>query len=508
MSVGSVDSLLSEDDTISAVKGNRIGKKDFFFSSVATDSRNVKGGSLFVPLVGESQDGHKYIRSAVEKGATVVFAVKDNCEKLSAEDKEYAEKNASIVFVKNTLYALQDAAAAYVRKFPNLIKIGITGSNGKTTTKEIAVAVLSQKYNVVATEGNFNSETGLPLSVFNIRKEHEAGIFEMGMNRRNEIGELASVLCPSFGIITNIGTAHIGILGSKDNIAEEKKKIFSQFKDSSCVGFVPASDEYASFLSDVPAGTVRRFGVGEQKNVTDVHFDGIEGTSFNYCGVPVKFPLPGEYNFSNMLAVVALAETLAVPAEAIRKGVESVKPLFGRSRVLRGRFTIVQDCYNANAESMAESIKFYGESGGKTGGAQPAAGEKTGDTQFVGTQPAAGVACKKIFVLGDMLELGAASAEIHRKTGELAASEKPYAIFFVGQEMVHAFNAARSYCEEHCIGTKVFSEPDTGDDAVQKVTEKVLELVSDGDLVLVKGSRGLRLERVASVLCEKAGVAV
>lgn len=499
MSVGSVDSLLSEDDTISAVKGNRIGKTDFFFSSVATDSRNVKGGSLFVPLVGESQDGHKYIRSAVEKGATVVFAVKENWEKLSTEDKEYSEKNASIVFVKNTLYALQDAAAAYVRKFPNLVKIGITGSNGKTTTKEIAVAVLSQKYNVVATEGNFNSETGLPLSVFNIRKEHEAGIFEMGMNRRNEIGELASVLCPSFGIITNIGTAHIGILGSKSNIAEEKKKIFSQFKDSSCVGFVPASDEYASFLSDVPAGTVRCFGVAEQKNVTDVRFDGIEGTSFNYCGVSVKFPLPGEYNFSNMLAVVALAETLAVPADAIRKGVESVKPLFGRSRVLRGRFTIVQDCYNANAESMAESIKFYGESS-----AQGDAGEQSGGKM----SSAADVACKKIFVLGDMLELGAASAEIHWKTGELAASEKPYAIFFVGQEMVHAFNAARSYCDEHCIETKVFSEPDTGDDAVQKVTEKVLELVSDGDLVLVKGSRGLRLERVASVLCEKAGVAV
>ena len=498
----SIGSLLSEEELLSAVKGNRIEKKDFFFSSVATDSRNVKTDSLFVPLVGESQDGHIYIRSAVEKGASVVFAVKDNWEKLLAEDKEYVEKNACVVFVKNTLYALQDAAAAYVRKFPGLIKIGITGSNGKTTTKEIAVAVLSQKYNVVATEGNFNSETGLPLSVFNIRKEHEVGIFEMGMNRRNEIGELASVLCPSFAIITNIGTAHIGILGSKDNIAEEKKKIFSQFKDKSCVGFVPASDEYASFLSDVPAGTVRRFGVAEQKNVTKVHFDGIEGTFFEYCGLNIKFPLPGEYNFANMLAVVALAETLSVPADDIRKGIESVKPLFGRSRVLRGKFTVVQDCYNANAESMAESLRFYGSNATQA--------ESSGTSSSCAGETVAGedAACNKIFVLGDMLELGDSSAEIHRKTGELAVSEKPYAVFFIGQEMVHAYNTANAYCKAHCIDTKVFSEPHTDDAAVQKVTEKILELVSEGDLVLVKGSRGLRLERIASVLCEKAGVVV
>ncbi len=271
------------------------------------------------------------------------------------------------------------------------------------------------------------------------------------------------------------------------------------------MGFVPAADEYASFLADVPAGTVRRFGIAEQKNVTDVCFDGIDGTSFNYCGVPVKFPLPGEYNFSNMLAVVALAETLSVPADDIRKGVESVKPLFGRSRVLRGRFTIVQDCYNANAESMAESIKFYGESGKQAAGNQA---EGTRTAAGCASCAASGAVCKKIFVLGDMLELGAASAEIHRKTGELAASEKPYAVFFVGSEMVHAYEAAISYCKAHGTDTKVYSEPDAGDEAVKKVTEKVLELVSDGDLVLVKGSRGLRLERVASVLCEKAGVAV
>ena len=478
---GSAGSLLGAEELLEAVKGRNIGQK-IFFSSVVTDSRNVKESSLFVPLVGENQDGHIYIRSAVEKGASVVFAVEKNWNALPETDKEYSAANAAVIFVENTLYALQAAAAAYVKKFPELIKIGITGSNGKTTTKEIAVAVLSQKYNVVATEGNFNSETGLPLSVFNIRKEHQAGVFEMGMNRRNEIAELAGVLCPSFAIITNIGTAHIGILGSKDNIAEEKKKIFSRFADDSCAGFVPGDDEYASFLADVPKGSVQFFGTEYQKNVTDVHVDGIGGTSFKYCGVPVELPLPGKYNFKNMLAVVALAEKLSVPAEAIRKGIESVKPLFGRSRVLRGRYTVVQDCYNANAESMAEAIRFYGEC------------TKTNR--------------KVIFVLGDMLELGAASAEIHRKTGELAASEKPYAAFFVGKEMVGAYEAATEYCKKNSVATRLFSEPSCDDDSVGKVAAAVRELLSDGDLVLVKVSRGLRLERVVSVLCDKAEAAI
>ena len=481
MNEGYIGSLLEADELVSAVKGKLIGKDSLFFSSVATDSRNVSKDSLFVPIIGENQDGHRYILAAVDKGASVVLAADESWKKLPEADRKSIEERASVVVVENTLYALQAAAARYVEKFPELIKVGITGSNGKTTTKEIAVSVLSQKYNVVATEGNFNSETGLPLSVFKIRKEHEAGIFEMGMNRVNEIGELASVLRPSFAIITNIGTAHIGFLGSKDNIAEEKKKIFSQFKDDSCVGFVPGSDEYASFLSDVKTGSVRYFGKDFQKNVTDVREDGIEGTSFEYCGKTVRFPLPGTYNFSNMLAVVELAEALAVPTEKIIAGIEGVKPLFGRSRVLSGSFSIVQDCYNANAESMAESIRFYG--GSKIGG-------------------------KKVFVLGDMLELGAASAEIHRNMGVLAASEKPFAVFFVGREMSNAYEAACEYCREHDCDVKLFAEKDTDDSSVLNVSETAAALASDGDLFLVKGSRGLRLERVVSVLCEKAGVAV
>ena len=178
----------------------------FRFTSVETDSRNVVSGTLFVPLVGERQDGHNFIQPAIDKGASVVFVSRDD-ELIEA----FIERNPAVAFIysKNTMTALQKAAGFYVRKFPSLIRCSVTGSSGKTTTKELAASILSQKYKVVANFGNYNSETGLPLSVFKIRSDHELGLFEMGMNRENEIGEIADVFRPNYGIVTNIGTAHI-----------------------------------------------------------------------------------------------------------------------------------------------------------------------------------------------------------------------------------------------------------------------------------------------------------
>ncbi|HPS44233.1 MAG TPA: Mur ligase family protein, partial [Treponemataceae bacterium] len=224
------------------------------FSSVATDSRNVLPGSLFVPLMGEFLDGHTFIAKALESGAAVIFVDaahgSGSASLFCTLGKQY---NASFIVVENTLHALQDAAGAYLKKFPKLLKIGITGSSGKTTTKEITGAIFSQKYRVIMNEGNLNSETGLPLSVFKVRPEHEVGIFELGMNRKGEITEIARVLMPKLALITNIGTAHIGILGSRQAIAEEKKEIFSFF-DSDSTGFVPEDDDWKDFLSDVRSG--------------------------------------------------------------------------------------------------------------------------------------------------------------------------------------------------------------------------------------------------------------
>ena len=311
--------------------------------SVATDSRNVKANGAFFPLLGEFQDGHKFIAKAIENGASVIVAD----EKVWASDKDVylpvVENRATVIAVENTLYALQAAAAFYVKKFPELIKVGITGSNGKTTTKELVSSVLETKYQVIKTEGNFNSETGLPLSVFNIRKEHEIGVFELGMNRVDEIKELANVLFPNFAIITNIGTAHIGILGTKDNIAKEKKNIFYNFS-SECVGFVPENDEYVNYLKDVPAGKILSYGEKSLSKVSNVRDLGLLGTSFDYENLKINLALAGKYNFSNALSAVALGETLGLSASEIKAGIENVKPLGDRSNIIQGNFTVVKGC--------------------------------------------------------------------------------------------------------------------------------------------------------------------
>ncbi len=481
---GTEKSLLSLEAVLSATGGNAVGteqaKKTFSFYSVATDSRNVSANSLFVPLVGEFQDGHTYIASALDKGASVVFAdenhlsfIKENIEAMAAE------KNAVVVIVKNTLHALQDAAKAYVASFPDIIKIGVTGSNGKTTTKELLKSVMEQKYCVVATEGNFNSETGLPLSVFRIRPEHQVGIFEMGMNRENEIGELARVLCPDYALITNIGTAHVGILGSQDAIAAEKKKIFSQF-DCNGKGFVPESDPYASFLKQIPQGSVQSFGKTTTPGVSNIENLGLAGTRFMLNDVSVTLPLAGEYNFSNALGVISLALEVGLKPAQIKNGIEQIRPMTGRSNIREGRFTVVEDCYNANAESMGESIKFYGSIQRPLGS-------------------------RKMLVLGDMFELGEKSAEIHERMVTLAWNSGAQVLVLLGETFSSAAETVLAGMPVSEDSPVVLLEKDSSDKTVEGIANRLCKMAGNGDLILIKGSRGMHLERIAGKLIEASG---
>jgi UDP-N-acetylmuramoyl-tripeptide--D-alanyl-D-alanine ligase len=233
--------------------------KDMAFFPVAIDSRKAEPGCLFVALIGTERDGHDFVAQAFAAGARAALV----CEsRIGAVRTAAASVGAALVAVPDTLRGLQDAAAAYVDKFPALLRVGITGSSGKTTTKELAAAMIAKEKRVVMNVGNLNSETGLPLSTFGITAQHEVGVFELGMNRREEIAELAAVLRPHIALITNIGTAHIGILGTKDTIAEEKKAIFSHFSGTE-IGFVPEDDPYADMLSF----GVRDECAGSEKNL-------------------------------------------------------------------------------------------------------------------------------------------------------------------------------------------------------------------------------------------------
>ena len=474
-------SLLTGERLIYAVGGTLIGTKKerdaIFFTNVVTDSRSVVKNTLFVPLIGENQDGHKYIPQGIEKGATVVFVCRANYEKdtLLYENLAAEHKDVAFIIVENTLHALQDAAAAYVEQFPNLIKCAVTGSSGKTTTKEIAVALLSQKYKVISNKGNLNSETGLPLSVFEIRPEHELGLFEMGMNRKNEIAEIAAVLKPDYGIVTNIGTAHIGILGSRQAIAEEKKKIFT-YVDKNGVAVIPAADDFADFLAEGVAGKIIRYGKDVRENgVAFVRDDGLDGTVFSVDGTEMRLHLPGAYNFLNALGAVLLARELGVSAAQIKAGIESVQPLGARSHLVRTKngVAILEDCYNANPDSMTKAVEFCAD---------------------------VSVGGKKIFVLGDMLELGEESKAAHTAIGNLVAQSGADCVFFIGKEMKAAYDVVS---QTQRIRAEYISSHD--DVAIKQVAEKIYGFAKAGDFILLKGSNGIGLNRLVPLLTgEKA----
>ena len=465
------ETLLTMEETLESTDGVFVlGDGNWHFSSVQTDSRLVEKNILFVPLIGEFQDGHKYIPQAVEKGASCVFICLSNYEKNPAFFNEIHNSNPEVNFiaVENTLTALQKAAGKYVEKFPSLIKVAVTGSSGKTTTKEILAAVLARKYRVVTNKGNLNSETGLPLSVFNIRKEHEAGVFEMGMNRENEIGEISAVLKAHYAVVTNIGTAHIGLLGSRDNIAREKAKVFDHF-DSQSTGVIPFDDDYAEFLEKQIRGKCIHYGkdTDSVKFIADL---GLKGTEFSVGKNRAVLKLPGKYNYKNALGAIALCQELGVSDSEIAQGINDLEPMFGRSQVIEDKYTIVQDCYNANPDSMEKSIEFV---------SSVTSGEK------------------KIFVLGDMLELGADSEKEHEKTGIMAAESSADKVFFVGTEMENAYKAA---CKKSSGDRFVYCSEKT-DDALMTISLEIKKEFSEHSIVLIKASRGMGLERLTKFLC-------
>jgi UDP-N-acetylmuramoyl-tripeptide--D-alanyl-D-alanine ligase len=461
--------LMTVDQLVGAVNGTCLCNYSGIngFSSVATDSRKVLPGSLFVPLMGEFQDGHTYIPKALELGASVIFVDaahgEGSASLLYSLGKQYS---ASVIMVPNTLLALQDAARAYLAGFPHLRKIGITGSSGKTTTKEIVGSIFAQRYRVVMNEGNLNSETGLPLSVFRVRKEHEIGVFELGMNRRGEIAEIARVLSPSLALITNVGTAHIGILGSQAAIAEEKKSVFAFFSND-CAGFVPEDDAWREYLCAVERGTVHTFGRRSTEGFAGSEDLGIDGTMIRYEGEEIQFRLPGKYNLTNALGAIALARHSGLTPKEIKAGIESVKPLFGRAEVFRGRMTVMLDCYNANPDSMENALDFCGSLDWKG---------------------------KKIYVLGSMLELGAESGAAHRAVCAQAARSGADCVFLYGDEMTQAGMTV----DWGNTDVRFFSN-------IEDLSRAINERVSPGDFVFIKGSRGMALERVCPALDPKEG---
>ena len=445
-------------------------------TGVEVDSRRCVSGSLFVALVGERVDGHDYISVAVENGAGGVVV----SQKWAGRDdsRRFIESLAGRVFfllADDPLRALQKMASSYMKGITRPVRIGVTGSNGKTTTKELIASVLSEKFSVAKTEGNYNSEIGLPLTVFNIKNEHDYAVIEMGINRLGEMDVLSEILRPDLVVITNIGTAHIGIFKDKDTIALEKRRAVSLF-DGAGTLFVDEDEPYRDFLADGLKGEIIVYGQKSLENSSGglvCSPKALRGWEIALPEISINFPLVGRHNLKNAFCAFSMGRFAGLTDEEIKSGLEKAEPLFGRSEIIDGPVTIIQDCYNANIDSLTESIDFADQ------------------LEWQG---------RKLYVLGDMKELGSESREMHRTLGRAAASSDADAIFFFGQDSVVACEEARNAGREESGSMELFCVED-----YQKLEAEVVGHVEAGDLLLLKGSRSMNLERLVEPVRNKFG---
>jgi UDP-N-acetylmuramoyl-tripeptide--D-alanyl-D-alanine ligase len=460
------DRLFTIDELIKAVGGEIYQGPTFAdreIYSVIIDSREASAGCLFVPLKGERTDGHLYIGEFFGKGGKVSLADRRFWVEQGEVLKAYAAKyHSAYVIVPSALSALQALAAYYLRG-KKAFRIGVTGSNGKTTTKEIIGSVLSRSSSSFMNRGNLNSEIGLPLSAFEVKSEHRYAVFEMGMNREGEMDILTDIVRPQCALITNIGTAHIGNLGTKEKIAGEKKKILLSLEEGR-KGYVYENDRYFDFLKKGVKAEIYPFGEKSTPGFEGLEDRGLDGYDIRWRGKVTRFPLSGIHNLQNVLGAVSLCEGLGVPEDAVRAGIESVKPLFGRGQILRGDVTVLQDCYNANPDSMSSVLDFLNSVSWKG---------------------------RKIAVLASMKELGDISAEAHTRIGLQIAASGLAGVLLFGDEMEKAYKAVQGSSFKGLL--RHFTE-------FESLKETLSAFLRKDDLVLVKGSRSMALERVTEII--------
>jgi len=434
------------------------GKPGAEVTTVSTDSRalaQLKPGALFVALRGENFDGHDFIRQAAESG--VAAAVVE-------EAPVDFSSGCALIRVADTLVALQRMAASYRRTLPTKV-INITGSNGKTSTKDFTAAVLSVRGRVAKTEGNLNNHIGLPLTILRASASDDFGVFEIGMNHVGEIAPLARISCPDAGVITNIGIAHIEFMGSVEAIAQEKGMLAEAVGAD---GFVvlPVDDAFTESIAARTHAKVIRAGL-EHGDVfaSDLQADS-EGTRFvaHARGRVAQghVAAPGRHMVHNAMLAVAVGVEYGVPLEECLEGLRRAKLTKGRleRKMVRG-ICILDDSYNANPDSMVAALETLGQMPGR-----------------------------RIAVLGQMNELGVESDRGHRRVGETAARQKIDCVITVGGVASGIASAAKEHGVKHTL------TPDT----TMEAAAILRSMARNGDTVLIKGSRSVKMETIVEEL--------
>lgn len=430
------------------------GNTDQTINSVCIDTRNLTKGCLFVPLKGENSDGHNYIKDAFNNGAAV-----------SLIEQGYENNFAgSLIQVKNTLQALQDLASYYREKF-TLPVIAVTGSVGKTTTKEMIAAAFESTLNVLKTEGNYNGQIGLPLSIFNLEKSHQVAIFEMGISKPGEMDKLTKIAKPDIAVITNIGLSHIENFGSIQKTCEEKSKIIGNTVKRLYI------NADSPLLSKIESNCeIVKFGINgvypyKCEDICSSNTDTTFVLSSPTLRENIKIPCLGIHNVYDSLAAIAVAMDMNIHIEDIKNGLLNFKNANMRQQILNiGDIILIDDSYNASPDSVKSSVSIIKNF--KSPG-------------------------KNIVVIADMLELGNRSEEIHFSTGRYIAMEKVDILITVGTKSKFLSDAAKS--SNQSLTTFHFEDNNAA-------IEKLKDIILPGDKILIKGSRGMHADEISNFI--------
>ncbi len=459
-----MEPILNLKQIAKAVSGELINcDENIVVSSVSTDTRTIKDGALFVALKGENLNGHRFIKNAIESGAVCAISDKD-----AEVDMDFP-----LILVENTSKALLDLALCY-RKEMHIPLVAVTGSVGKTSTRGMIASVLSQKYKTLATEGNFNNEIGVPLTLFRLSREHEIAVIEMGMNHFGELSRITRAAQPDTAVITNIGEAHIENLGTREGILNAKLEVLEGLPPDGTVVLCGDNDMLWNLTGRLDFETIY-YGIENEK--CDIRaYDAktyAESSEFKFLLEGKEYianiGVAGAHHIYNALSAIVVGIKYNVPIEDIITGIKEFIPVGLRQAAVKlKKYTIIKDCYNASPTSMKSGLEVLSlkECDGR-----------------------------KVAILGDMLELGTISKKAHIDTGLLVPGYGVDCLITVGERgKLIAEGAAAAGLEN------IYSF-NTNDE----VCESLYDILKEGDLVLLKASRGMHLEEVAEYMEKNQG---